>query len=634
MRRAALLFSILALAALPAAAEGQSAQTTSQSTQSAQKAPAPSYTGAKDQCLNERIQMTSGKPKVSTSTPQTYEQCKKMHCTLAMEKAKQCSCGRVTLLGLDGKVVKTVSKCDPNLQKLIAEGMGGAAGRAFALQSIAQDAVANADLSTPIGRDQAQQVMQAFGIPEEQAKEIVANKPTEAKELLNAFASGDKETIKTAAEGAGVTLNESTLNNIASLSPEDRANRFEQLYREEDLKNIRDLYAAESTFGNAQNSATNGPGSTTGLPTQCGLPGIGGNIIRAESTCGRINYNPLSSVRGPGHFLCPTWNTYVSQVGRGDLSCSCASRGYNGNCAAVMDAQTVAGVLNEHSAAYQQKYGAQCAAAGLSWNSCYYAIHVWGEGGFRGALSLAQSNPGASAFALCNGPLSAAACNNNRSILSKGGSVVGMFGELERRLGGNGNVISTFAQGPSSPFDFSGSARSYTYGGSPFAQVNPVGYSMGYGGGSPTGFGGSGAPVGSAPVGTPTTIGTPSGGATGVGSSLGGTSGGSGAGLVPSGTVTQPTTPPRPKGVAMIIAQPNAVLRGAPIVVAWSSAGVRTDQPCQIFAGDSFLAQGNEGTRKFETKNMAASTTVRFSITCADLSTGIEIRQATTATVR
>ena len=174
-----------------------------------------------------------------------------------------------------------------------------------------------------------------------------------------------------------------------------------------------------------------------------------------------------------------------------------------------------------------------------------------------------------------------------------------------------------------------------TYGVSPFSAVNPLGYNstenygLPYGQtiyspqGTPLGFFGSSgfvsAPISPPPIQQPTQQPTPQS-------------------AQPTQPPTQvnpiPTQPPvtPPPAVATIIAQPRSVFRGDIVTVSWSSVGMRTDVPCQIFAGTSFIAQGNEGTRTFETKPVTDKT-VTFTIKCASIG-GQIIQQTASVDIR
>lgn len=346
---------------------------------------------------------------------------------------------------------------------------------------------------------------------------------------------------------------------------------------------------------------TLGSGETQGgLQTQCGISGVGGNIIFAESRCGQKNYNELSSVQGPGHFLCETWNSYANSVGSGNLACTCAQGGgYAGACSAVNDMNAVANVLNQRYGLFQQQYGDQCTSAGLSWSSCTYAIHVFGEGGFRKLLDAYVQNPGASAATL-QAVLGSAAFNNNASIFTNGGTVEGVFKELERRLGGTGAQIP-FTQSPSSPFTglFSSPSSGYysmmPFSGSPFGNAMPFGQ----------------------------TSQSPSGSLTTTGSSVTSVSG-TNPPAVPSVSVLVP------KPTVSLIADPLSVQAGKLVAVAWSSVGMRSDIPCIIQLNGVTLSQSNAGTQRI----LATSTgTIALTAQCSGAD-GSQIARSVSVTVQ
>jgi len=163
----------------------------------------------------------------------------------------------------------------------------------------------------------------------------------------------------------------------------------------------------------------------------CGIPTLAGNFMRAESNCGEQNSNPLSSVQGPLHYLCSTWQSYVQMTGVGNSDCR-----YRND--PVMSTQ----VTNAANTLFTQRYGSSCTGAGLTLSSCLYSIHVFGEGGFKKMFTAYRMDPGASASIL-RGALGSAAYDNNKSIFTNGGTVAGTFAELDRRLGvgsGSGRV--------------------------------------------------------------------------------------------------------------------------------------------------------------------------------------------------
>jgi len=84
----------------------------------------------------------------------------------------------------------------------------------------------------------------------------------------------------------------------------------------------------------------------------------------------------------------------------------------------------------------------------------------------------------------------------------------------------------------------------------------------------------------------------------------------------PTAPTSTPTVLPP---VATIIAQPREVIKGDNVAVSWSTIGMSTERPCQVFSDNSFLAQGNEGTRSFPTQPINSGTTVTFKLKCFTL---------------
>ena len=171
---------------------------------------------------------------------------------------------------------------------------------------------------------------------------------------------------------------------------------------------------------------------------------------------------------------------------------------------------------------------------------------------------------------------------------------------------------------------FGAAGAPYTGGGSPFANVNPFNssgyqdqvvctgtgycylsnYGSSYPGPVSTGYPVStgapvstGNPVSTGPVAQPTIPNPVMPTGTGV------------------GTIPVPVTP-----VAVLLVQPKTIRKGGTASVSWSSVGMSGDLPCQLFSGTSFIAQGNGGSRNFDTAAISASSTVTFTLQCFSLS--------------
>jgi hypothetical protein len=114
------------------------------------------------------------------------------------------------------------------------------------------------------------------------------------------------------------------------------------------------------------------------------------------------------------------------------------------------------------------------------------------------------------------------------------------------------------------------------------------------------------------------------------------------ASRVPQTSTTQPvsqTTPvvqqvpmpaPLPAPVATIIVQPTLAIRGATLIVSWSSLGVRTDIPCQVSMSSTTIAQANAGSKRIQANIPGI---VQFVLSCMSPS-GTAIQQSASATVQ
>jgi hypothetical protein len=524
-------------------------------------------------------------------------------CTAADINANRC--GRIYFTDVDTGVKYSISKCNPKILNAIdtsVDQQSGAPLLALAKQEAASSNPLPQGSVAPRPPDAAStaaltQALTNLGVTPSAAQNLATNNPSAANDFIVASQTGNLQQIQNAAEVAGIKLNPEVANDISALTPEQV---------QKDIAPVTQIAAPDKTAADTFGESPDDTPTNTGLPTQCGIDGIAGNIMYVESKCGQINSNPLSSVQGPYHYLCGTWQADTNATGNGDYSCACtASGGYAGSCAAVNDPQISTQVVNARYGLYQQQYGDQCSSAGLTWSSCAYAIHVFGPGGFNQVLAAYNADPSAAASSLCGSALSNSACSNNASIFNNAGTVAGVFSELDKRLGGNGTVIPNVASAPASPFagisgglvNGGGAVAGYSSGyGSPFANVSPVPLS---------------APTPAAPA-----------------PSILQTSGGQPAASQTMSSGTSPSVPP----VATIIVQPSTVSRGDSFTVSWSSVGMQSAAPCEVFAGqNSFVAQGNDGSKQLSSGSLAPGV-LNFTLQCT-AQNGQAVQQAATVTV-
>lgn len=564
-------------------------------------------TCSKDTCSDERVTLTrytfsaTVKDEV-TRACKTPEDKKKYGCGPGQIKPK------VVIVMGDGETSKsfTVSKCDPNaLKSALSKSIDGKTTQPLQQLESQQAESLKAPPAINAGTDALASALTDLGIPGDQARTI-ANSAVSAGDLIKALQSNDPnaigDAVKKAAADAGVTINPDLFDSIKGLTPEQAAAKLASLAGVDITPK-----SGDTTFKPDTGADTSALGAyTSNFPTQCGIEGIAGNIMRAESSCGRINYNPRSSVQGPYHFLCDTWTSYARGTGYGNYA----------DCSYRNDPAISTQVMNAKLDQYAQTYGNTCTQAGLTVTSCQYAIHVFGEGGFRNIFNAYLANGNASAYSLCGSALRSDACSNNSSIFRNGGTVAGVFSELDRRLGGT-SIIASIANPAAAPFSTamnalnalsSGNLASLT---SPFGDVTP-GYSL-------------------MQRGRPAQYAQPSG-------QQQQTQGGSSepSQSFPGQTAQFPTQTGGPvvQPAAILIAQPKTVARGSSIQVSWSTVGMRPDVPCRVLINEVFLlAEGNEGT-KFATTT--ASTTVgpwTFTLECMAL-TGAAVRQTASVDIR
>ncbi len=462
------------------------------------------------------------------------------------------------------------------------------------------------DKPTPSTADTLAQTLQTkFGVPEEQAKALVASDADKIQAMIDKTNAND--TAGAQAIAKTLNLNDDVMKNIAQMQPAQQT------------PEERPAETPAATDKPNQNTFPQTAQSNPGLPTQCGTDGLAGNIMYAESRCAQINSNPLSSVQGPYHFLCGTWTAYANSTGNSAVS-DCSNR--NDPAISTM-------VMNAKMDQFASQYGSQCSQAGLSITSCQYAIHVFGETGFKGLYNSYLNNPNDSAFSVCGSAVSNAACSNNSSIFRNGGTVAGIFGELDKRLGGNGTVIPNINQNASPFTGFTSGTGFNTSNGSPFGGVNPF-----FGGTGTSAFTGGTTPSGNgASYGYRPSTGSYQSPLSSFFSNLFG-SGTQAPVQTPAQQVPYQTPQNNQQAVVSIIAQPQNAFVGNFIVVSWSSVGMRSATPCTTYvvtnSGTSTVATTNEGSKII---TAGAKGLMRFTISCTTLA-GQTVTQATAVAVQ
>lgn len=614
---------------------------------SKEEEPKAAHEGKSDICVSETTAVEDEKlvvMELPTSTPEykpRYDKCREANggkgCTAELEKADKCECGTVSYsVTPDGKTC-TVSKCDPDAKKKAEQcaAQGGVSLPSLLERQKLRDYIATTGELPPW-------VEEAFTDQQLETVQgrLVTDKASVADQIASLYYPRDAKEQEEAARELGITPEQlqKLATNSVRLTPDQQ-------------RQITGGDSTDSLMGGlgAQTTGWGSPVQTQGIPTQCGVPGLAGNIMRVESNCGRINSNPLSSVQGPYHFLCETWQSYARVTGYGQYT----------DCRYRNDPQISTQVMNARLAQYEQSYGGACRSSGLTISSCLYAIHVFGEGGFQGLLQAHRSGSGSS---VCGWVLSSAACRNNASIFRGGANATNVFAELDRRLG-NQSVISSVATGSFSPLgNFTqddGFRSTSVMGASPFGFVSPFGsssYTSGLNTIAPVGSPGGGAVSGGGQQTGGAVQPTQDGSDTRTKDTTKKTSGTSKTGTSTRSILdrarsalgnlidavnpdenqdTETVSPVDP--VSTIFAQPQTITRGDSLLVSWSSLGMSTDIPCRVLVTSgtvtSLLAEGNDGSESIETDGNQPEGVWKFILRCTAQKNGSIVDQEVLVTV-
>lgn len=424
--------------------------------------------------------------------------------------------------------------------------------------------------SVPSESDAVVKALTHAGVPPAEAQRLSTDQRQNAEEYIRALAEGNTETIKESARKLEINPNLSS--NVRSLTADSPPGPTDSPGRTTEGEKL-------PSAAGFQPPLTDQEKWTGDFPTQCGIQGVAGLMMRPESGCGKALRNPRADVRGPLQFLCGTWNTYAANTGNSQYSCNCSGGYYAGECSYVDDPLISAQVTNAQYDRYRAQYGEWCSGINQRWETCAYAIHFAGEGGFRNLVSAYRSNPNAplDPAAVSSIFMSSGAYSANREIFAQAGTVGGLFNLLETKLRG-GSVTSTY----------------YTQGG----VTTNTGYSLNpnFGGMSANVFGGSGVPLPSqtpvlmspfanaslfarapaAPQATPIQQGVPS-------------------------SLQQPVQQPisYPPAQVSLIADPLIGKAGDEFTFTWKSSGVSTQAGCTLaLAGSSTLPVARAGTQK------------------------------------
>lgn len=297
-------------------------------------------------------------------------------------------------------------------------------------------------LNVPSDTDAMISALTYAGVPSSDAARLSSDSPQNAQEYIRALVERDETAIK--ASAAKLNINPNLSENIAMLTPPASLTDAPTTAGDLPRRGSETDPGRGSTVFRSDDQQLRTDGE---YPTQCGIPGDAGRLMRSESGCGRNTVNPNADVRGPYQFLCGTWNTYARNTGNGSYQCTCdANNKYVGSCPYVEDPLIGAGVVNGQYDLYRERYGQLCESARLPWQACVYAIHFAGEGGFQRLAEAYRQDP----HTLLT-PQSVAyyfaspyAYNANRVVFERSQTVGGLFAYLDGKMRGDGSVTSTF----------------------------------------------------------------------------------------------------------------------------------------------------------------------------------------------
>ena len=557
-------------------------------------ASAVEYRGSTDICLSERLLIQNGKPTFIQSKPTSYDECIQKNCSQIKEKAKQCQCGRESFTTGEGKAVKTsISRCNPNLKKLIASAMVGDADiSAFAAQALISQRIQDVDVSTQTGRGQLSQILQNYGLSEADADAKVSDqKKAEAVQAqLNTFVTtSNTDEAKGIANELGFTLNKDLIDEVR-LDPE----KYTAVLTEGDIE--RWNKSAPFTFREVARGVV-----ADSLAPLCGR--LGGC---SNSVCLSNPYSLTCQGNNPGALAFTPWQSKYGGRPCGLNNNTTCFDTIEGGIAAqanllTTNARYFAGGNNTILGAFCNGYSTS--------NCAQYAAFISGQTGIPLNQTIDPNNTKQIAAIM----MASSRFENGRGViytpeqLQKGLEVA--FGGAQLPEGTPGYVAKTVYG---------------TNGGTPFG--SPLGFNpsvspatVGYG--SAFGYGGQ-PPV--APTSysqqqqvTPTLQTTP-----------------------PSTVTTQPrTTSPTsttaqeleralqdPSGVrtgrlmANIVVQEREVTRGNPVLVSWTSIGTSAAKPCVLRAGSTVIAEKNQGSSVVPTTQATRVGSLVFYLSCTTAS--------------
>ncbi|QQG37555.1 MAG: hypothetical protein HYS26_02905 [Candidatus Kaiserbacteria bacterium] len=495
------------------------------------------------------------------------------------------------------------SRCDGKLTDGLDEAVDKLSQKMLSGQRLTADDLKDAfatvaaaeTVTSPISGGFSQALSSALqdklNISASEADRIANTNADKARAMLSAYANGDATKLKELSESEGIALNNDVLTNSERLTADQKSEALQQL---------RDIDAI-------QRDQTTGFGDVPSKPTDMDLWKYG--ICKKESSCDNPRSNPYQKI-GPRitdprsrYFGDHAYGKY-QMMGKNLPEWSQQVLGRNVSISEFMANPDLQEKIFEGKfGPLVEKYGSAVKAA-VVWFS--------GEGGLRNLGRADQLGTTAARYAAdfaaaiggggIPGGYLANLTKPGLSGLLGGGFGAGLGGGLGGESGSPFNLGSLLS-GLTKGFGGSGGSRPPSGGG---------GY---VGGGAPAQSGGGYvAPSGGAPVSGQTYPVTPV-----------------------SQQIQPVVTTPQIKPVATILVQPKEVQRGSSITVSWSSVGMNSSIPCQVFQKTpdvtTVIGVGNEGTKRVTTNTADPLGTWEFRVECSAL-VGGSIQQTSSVTVK
>ncbi len=595
MRSAAGLLLLMSFLGLPILAHGGSSICDPKREKNCQ--------GSADACLSEKISFKDGRIVFATSKPQAYDQCVEKQCIYAKEKAQQCRCGRETFDTAPGKMSKLdISRCNPNLSKIVSTVVGSGASDASNLFS-QQDVVKIVAQSIPLNDTATlSAVLQGVGI-DGATEDVVKSNPQAAYDLLQGIANGDQSATQEAAGKLGLNADLSDAKTLQG--------KLGQALQD----NVPDQWSrTASTFNPPETSSLtlDARGSPTApvLPGNKIDPGVLGAIAAdaQRKVCAVVPGTCYVSTDAQFATMMKETNGNVRLYGDGGQSASLAqvyasqpgfakylatyqtvySEPYMLHQTNIQDPSLNPEWIASQSVRMQaivlqdkgERTGGDFGRILAGYNGGGYAAAVYGSQAMSNAFTLQAGNAT---------PYWQAAYNAANQAVATGPDIENLTHNIP--TGGPG------------------------YSPSPFANVNPVN----------SWFPNDNAyPVS---TGRPTSIGYPAGNTLPAAQSSLYTPAFSGISGTPASIPIVPVQP-----VATIIVQPKSVTRGNPLTVSWSSVGMSATALCQVAQDATVVGQGNGGSKIVPTGPATPTGTTTFTLTCTAQS-GEHIQQSASASI-